>query len=336
MYGHFLPDAVGSVLDQPGVDVRVVIIDNASTDDSADVARRLAAEDGRVDVIVHERNMGHVASINEGLDALDDCDYKVILAADDMVTPGALSRAAALLDENPTVGFCYGHPIHFAYPGPLPSARTEVTGHTVWPGLWWLERRFREADGCVSSPEIVMRTSVQRRVGGYDPRLKHTCDISMWMRMAAHADVGYLRGVDQAYFRVHGTNMSKSMSGPIEELQGRKEAFDAVIEACRDLLPGGGIPLSATVNRRLARTALRRAYRAYDRGRTTTVPIDDLVQFAAECWPEYEDLSEYRALRLRRAVGAKVMPYLQPLILSAAVDKSRDYLWWRSWRRRGI
>ena len=60
-YGHFLDEAVRSVLDdQPGVDVRLLIIDDASPDDSADVARRIAAADPRVEVLVHETNKGHV------------------------------------------------------------------------------------------------------------------------------------------------------------------------------------------------------------------------------------------------------------------------------------
>ena len=43
-YGHFLHDCIGSALrDQPGVDVRVLVIDDASPDDSADVARSIAA-----------------------------------------------------------------------------------------------------------------------------------------------------------------------------------------------------------------------------------------------------------------------------------------------------
>src|SRR5712692_1156210 len=46
-YGHFLEEAVTSVLDdQEGVDVRVLIIDDASPDDSADVARKIAARQG--------------------------------------------------------------------------------------------------------------------------------------------------------------------------------------------------------------------------------------------------------------------------------------------------
>ena len=45
-YGHYLEEAVSSVLDdQDGVDVRVLIIDDASPDDSAEVASKIAARD---------------------------------------------------------------------------------------------------------------------------------------------------------------------------------------------------------------------------------------------------------------------------------------------------
>ena len=56
-YGHFLEEAVASVLDdQAGVDVRVLIIDDASPDDSADMARKIAARDPQVEVIIHAAN----------------------------------------------------------------------------------------------------------------------------------------------------------------------------------------------------------------------------------------------------------------------------------------
>ena len=47
-YGRYLPDAVASALDQDGLDVDVLVVDDASPDDSAEVARRLAAADPRV------------------------------------------------------------------------------------------------------------------------------------------------------------------------------------------------------------------------------------------------------------------------------------------------
>ena len=66
------------------------------------------------------------------------------------------------------------------------------------------------------------------------------------------------------------------------------------------------------------------------------MPGDELIAFAAECWPEYRVLPEYRGLRIRKRIGPTVMPYLQPLVLTAVADKGREWLWWQSWKRRGI
>ncbi|MGK4579968.1 glycosyltransferase family 2 protein [Kitasatospora sp. HPMI-4] len=336
-YGHYLADCVSSALDgQPGVDVRVLIIDDASPDDSAEVARKLAAADPRIEVRVHETNKGHIATYNEGLLEWADGDYTVLLSADDRLTPGALTRAAALLDANPQVGFVYGHPIHFQHGSPLPPARTRLRGTTVFPGGWWLERRFKEAHGCITSPEVMVRTALQREVGGYDPELPHAGDVEMWMRLASRADVGYVRGVDQAYYRRHGENMSATeFGGQMDDLRQNKAAYDSVLAKCGDRIPEAR-RLADTVNRKLARLALRRAVRAYDRGRTAVVPEAELVAFAAECWPAYRSLPEYQGLRLRRRIGARTMPYLQPLVLTAVVAKGREWLWWKSWRLRGI
>lgn len=156
------------------------------------------------------------------------------------------------------------------------------------------------------------------------------------MRLAAHADVGYVRGADQAFYRVHGNNMSTTdFGGQLDDLRQRLVAFDSVLDKCGDLLPQADA-LSLAARTRLARYALRRAYRAYDRGRTDVVPVDELVGFAAQCLPGYAELGEHRALLRRRRVGARAMPYLQPLVLSAVADRGREWLWWKSWERRGI
>ena len=75
------------------LDWELVIVDDASPDDSADVARRIAARDPRVDVVVHGTNKGNIATFNEGLLDWVDGDYCLLLSADDRATPGALRRA---------------------------------------------------------------------------------------------------------------------------------------------------------------------------------------------------------------------------------------------------
>src|SRR3954451_22899935 len=123
-YGRFLPACVRSILDQEGVDVRVLIIDDASPDDSAQMALALAAADERVEVRVHEVNKGHIATYNEGLLGWADGDYSVLISADDLLTPGALARATAVMEADPKVGFVYGHAIVWNDSGPRPEPRS--------------------------------------------------------------------------------------------------------------------------------------------------------------------------------------------------------------------
>src|SRR5215471_5984026 len=149
-YGHFLEDAVSSALDdQEGVDVRVLIIDDASPDDSAEVAAKIAARDPRVDVIVHEANKGNIATFNEGLLEWADGDYCMLLSADDRVTPGALRRARDLLDAHPSVGFVHGRSLWVVDGAPLPAASIRVRGWSVLSGQRLLEHCFRQAENPV-------------------------------------------------------------------------------------------------------------------------------------------------------------------------------------------
>jgi glycosyltransferase involved in cell wall biosynthesis len=334
-YGHFLEEAVSSVLDdQVGVDVRVLIIDDASPDDSADVARKIASRNPRVEAIVHATNRGNIATYNEGLLEWADGDYCALMSADDRLTPGALQRATELLDAHPGVGFAYGYALHFKHGAPLPAARTRARGWSVWPGQLWLERRFRQAWTGIASPEVVVRTSLQKRVGGYDARLPHMGDIEMWTRLAANADVGYIRGVDQAYYRKHEQNMSSSY-GVLMGLRQRRLAYEVVLDRYSERLSDPK-HLSDLVHRRLAWEALLAAARAYDRGRTAQTPVDELVAFAFDCWPETREIPIYRTLQVRKRIGPRVMPYLQPFVLSPVARKARYWWWQRSWKLRGL
>lgn len=336
-YGHVLPIAVRSVLDQPGVDVRVLVVDDASPDGSAEVARALAEQDDRVEVRVHAENRGHIATYNEGLLGWARAEYSVLLSADDALTPGALGRATALLDAHPGVGFAYGRPVHWDGSTPLPPARTRGRGWRVYDGPGWLRRRFRTGQGCITSPEVVFRTELQHRVGGYDPELRHSGDIEMWMRFAAHGDVGFLRGVDQAYYRVHGENMSAAYYGGsgVGDLEQRLAAYRSVVQRHGDRIPGVGA-MEARVRRTLAREALVRAGRAYDKGLTGTVPVEELRRFAASAVPDPARLAEWHTLNWRDRLGPRRAQALRPLVLTPAGRALRRRWARERWLRSGV
>src|SRR4051812_1711801 len=119
-YGHLLEECVQSVLSQDDVDVRVMIMDDASPDATEAIGRRLAI-DPRVEYRRHHTNRGHIATYNEALAEVTG-DYCMILSADDVLTPGALSRATRVMDRHPEVGLAYGRDITFRHSPPYGTA----------------------------------------------------------------------------------------------------------------------------------------------------------------------------------------------------------------------
>jgi glycosyltransferase involved in cell wall biosynthesis len=327
-YGHFLEDAVTSVLDdQEGVDVRVLIIDDASPDDSADMAKKIAARDPRVEVIVHTANKGNIATFNEGLLEWADGDYCALVSADDRLTPGALRRARDLLDAHPGAGFVYGHALWFTHGSPLPTARTRARGWSVWPGQRWLEHLFRQGENPITSPEVVMRTSLLKSVGGFDTRLPHAADMELWLRLAANADVGFIRGADQAYYRLHQENMRKAYSALLD-LRERRLVYETVLDRYGARLPDAKA-LYDIVHRKLGREALWAAGRAYGRERAQQAYVDELAAFALDCWPEASSLPLYRTLESHKSIGPRAMCYM-------LAQKAQWWLRRRSWKYRGF
>ncbi|GAA1613173.1 glycosyltransferase family 2 protein [Actinoplanes couchii] len=334
-YGHFLPDCVRGVLDQEGVDVDVLIVDDASPDGSAAVARELADADPRVTVIEHRVNAGHIATYNEGLAAADG-DHVVLLSADDLVTPGSFARATALLEAYPDVVMVHGFARTFS--DVPPPARTAVTGWTVWPGAEWIGRVCRAGGNPVATPEVMLRNDTMRKLGGYDERAPHAGDFLMWLRAAALGGIGRVNGVDQAYYRVHGNNMHTSQfAGADTDLRGRHQAFEIFFTE-----DAGGVPdvagLRSAASLAVAREALTIAVSLYVAG-----PSDDdkalagrLVALAEEIYPPAADS------RLRRRYGRLAHRIEQgrgPLVprgVSAFHKRVRDHVEWRRWRRSGV
>lgn len=331
-YARYLPDAVGSVLSQKHVEVEVIVVDDHSTDDSLAVARRLAAGDDRVRVIARPANAGPVATFNAGL-AEAHGEFLVRLDADDALTPGSLARAVALLQRHPEVGLVYGHPVHFE--GDLPTtARERVTEWVIWKGADWLESRCRLGTNCITSPEVVMRSSVVAEVGGQRD-LAHTHDMEMWFRIARASDVAWVAGVDQAWHREHAASLSAREVGVMTEFSERAAAFETL------LTDGVGDPEEAArllglAHRALANEALVRTTQAYSAGRGDTEETAAYLAFARTMTDDLAALPRGRAAERAIRLGRSRARF-SPSLFAAAVSHRIELVTGRArWRARGI
>lgn len=338
-YGRYLPGCVESILQQSHVEVEIVIVDDASTDGSGEIATELERQDPRVIVIKHTANRGHIATFNDGL-ARGTGEYVVMLSADDLLTPGSLSRAVSLMEAHPSVGMVYGPVIPFDSSVP-PRSRDAARQWLIWSGAEWLAERFRKGQCPTRSPEVMLRMSVQREIGGYRTEVPHTSDLDTWLRAAHVSDVGYIAGADQAWYREHAMSMHRTMflgetvAGRVVDARERARTFELVARTVIDDAPVAAELLDRS-RRAIAIEALTDALRPFYWGQAANWPVEELVGLAEEIYPRARRLPLWNVVALHRRMGQD-RPHRDPV--SRAHERAVEALQYgRRWRleRAGV
>lgn len=190
---HVIGRALRSVLEQDFTDFEVLVVDDASTDDTERVVR--AFGDPRIRYLREPRNGGPNAARNRGLREARG-EFIAFLDSDDEWLPGKLSRQVARFRELPeTVGAVY-------------------TGvETLTPRgerKWFVPRRRGDLYPALlahnvlhgASQSIMIRRSVTERVGGFDVRYPAIGDYDYWVRVSACCEIDH---VAEPLARYHDT-----------------------------------------------------------------------------------------------------------------------------------
>lgn len=255
-YGHFLRDCVASVLSQGIRDIRVLIIDDASPDNSADIALQLAKEDRRVEIVAHGTNKGHIATYNEGIDWAK-ADYFLLLSADDLLAPGSLSRAVSIMERRPDVSFTHGDEVDFIS-GEAPPAIEDNAQEARWDislGRQIIEQMCRLMFNDIRTSTVVARTAAQKMVGHYRSELPHSGDLEMWLRLATIGAVAKTTAV-QGIRRRHGSNMSNYyLDVKLRDFSQRQAAVESFFAN-----EGRSMPGATHLHRRAKRSLAEQAY----------------------------------------------------------------------------
>jgi glycosyltransferase involved in cell wall biosynthesis len=307
-YGRYVTECVTSLLANTEVDLDILVVDDASPDDSWSVVQRLPDLDSRVRVTRNEHNQGLIGTANAAIMAATG-DYVVLISADDAVTPGWLDRGVAFLEKSPRAVLVYGPTRRFS--GELPDLHIKRRVRpVVHDGHEWIARACDQGVTAVLSPAVIVRTSAQHEVGGYRPELPNSSDMEMWLRLASIGDIVRVGGPVAAFYRVSAESMSRSVyENPLLELEVRRDAFDFWYAFADDRVSNRDALMAKATNS-LARRAIRRAYVAFLQDPDGN-PFESLCAFALAndpTWaaPRVARLRSFRhrvwALRLRRCL----------------------------------
>lgn len=199
---HLVGFTIESVLRQSFTDWNLVIVDDASTDETVSVIQRFANEDPRIKCYVNEHNLGLTRNWNRCLDLADGPLIQLLLS-DDLIDPDYLEVVSKTYDVHPSVGIVAAN-----------CRYINATGAVIDPGKSEEPRLYRAGDEAVSAflkghphvSSIVFKKDCVSKLGRFNEKIWHGPDVEMDTRIAKFYD--YFRfGATYTSFRRHGTNM---------------------------------------------------------------------------------------------------------------------------------
>ena len=161
-----------------GRDAEIVVVDDASTDETVEVCRSLQG----VRYIRNERRQGVARARNVGLRA-SSCEYIGFLDDDDERLPGSLDMQVEQLEAEPRAGMIYGQALIVG--GGEPGAQQLYPKHCPRGDIFWelLEQNF------IPCGSAVFRRSCLMSVGLLDESVPGIDDWDLWLRMAERFNV---------------------------------------------------------------------------------------------------------------------------------------------------
>lgn len=203
----YVSKTVESVLAQTFGDYELIIVDNGSTDGSADIVTRF--EDARIQIHRLEENVGVSNARNKGV-SLSTSPFIIFLDADDWWEPTFLEEIAGLIERHPDAGI-YGTGYWIVKNGKKRLAPIGVEDEFIEGEINYCQVYSKTLCMPLTSITVAVPRGVFDETGGFNPQLKLGEDFDLWIRIALKHDVvllnkplsNYNQDVDVTYRGTH-------------------------------------------------------------------------------------------------------------------------------------
>jgi len=173
-----LDAAIASIAQQTHSNWNMLLIDNASTDESHGVAKRWADRDARI-TLLHESRIGIAHALNTGLNHAEGA-YIARMDADDISHPERLAKQVAWLEAHPEVG-ALG--TRTAFSSTVEESRG-MRAFVLWQNAIITPHEHyvkRFVDAPLAHPTVMFRRELVERHGGYSTEPLPE-DHELWLR----------------------------------------------------------------------------------------------------------------------------------------------------------
>ena len=196
----YLPEAIESVLQQSFTDLELLVVDDASTDDSHACIRSF--RDPRIRLVRNPENMGQVRSLNKGL-SLIQSPYIARMDQDDVCLPERIQSQLAYLERHPEAAAC-GSWLTWIDPT---GRQSGVAGFQVDSFGSFVGVLLGQATP-IAHPTALFRREAIQELGGYDETFSPCEDYELWCRLALRRHSVAVLRQSLLRLRIHGGQQS--------------------------------------------------------------------------------------------------------------------------------
>jgi glycosyltransferase involved in cell wall biosynthesis len=214
----YIGEAIESVRRQTVSDWELIVVDDGSTDGTAEAAEGIAEPRLR---LIRQANAGVSAARNRGA-AEARGEFFLFLDSDDRLRPDALERLGAFLAAHPDADMAYGELATTGEDGRLRHGGRPVFGPR--PSGRILSTML--AGGFMVTGMALMRAEAFRRSGGFDESLRLSQDWEFLCRMAAWSEILYLPGPPVLEYRLRSSSATHLLGGGDAGFAERMRAID--------------------------------------------------------------------------------------------------------------
>jgi glycosyltransferase involved in cell wall biosynthesis len=191
----YLPEAIKSILSQTFTDFEFLIVDDGSTDRTAEIIN--SYQDARIKLISNPQNVGLTRSLNRGLD-LARGEYIARMDSDDISVPERLAKQLTHMDTHREVAVCgtWAKDI---------DAEGKVTGVRETPVGEDLEREYWRPSPIIHPSAMIRRAHLNGL--RYDDQIRYAQDFDLWLRLKPHHKLANLPE-HLLLYRVHSDSIT--------------------------------------------------------------------------------------------------------------------------------